>query len=580
MALTYTITHPVGGTTNFTINFPYIDTSNVKVEINGVAVTAFTFNGGATEVILDVATTAGDAVKVYRQTAGRVEGDAALLVDFVDGSILSETDLDKATQQLLYLTQEAEENGVANLPLDWEGNYNAQQKRITNLSGSISNDSDAVYKGYVDAIALYGGSVGIPQAWAKLQADFTVVGATTDYEIVLTNEVPSSDNEYLYIVAIDGVLQRPATDFILTEVNGTFTLKMLGWTDYATSTVISIQNFGVSRSVLKQPFTADTSADVGLTVKRKNTDVSHADLQQWTSDADVKLAGVDKDGAATFAGLTTTGTGATAFGGTLGAVGAADFDSTLNVDGASTLNTTSSTDLTATNSLTVGTGTDKVTVDVSGNTDITTGTLDVGGATTCDATLDVAGDTTLTGDLEVGGQITTAGTGGLYTEGSIVQVQHLSFSTNTATASVEADNVEITGFELAITPKHANSKMLIQVQWFGHTTHGAEGNDYGAAAIMFGIKRDSTVLASNLGRPMSPVDAHNDYDFPTTDILVESSSFTYLDLPASVSEQTYKVIASQDATGASTVRTNAGDASGNFPSISTITIMEIAGSTS
>jgi hypothetical protein len=577
MALTYTIWNSVsGGETNFTIDFPYIDTSNVKVAVNGDEITAFTFNTGATEIILDTATTSGDSIKVYRQTAGRAEGDADLLVDFVDGSVLSESDLDKATQQLLYLTQEAEENGVANLPLDWEGNYNAQEKRITNLSGSLVGDYDAVFKGYVDAIALYGGSAGIPQSWPRVGSDFTLVSGT-DYSANLTDPVPSSDNENLYIVSIDGTLQRPETDFTLTETNGTFTLKILGWDTYDTGSVVNIQNFGVSRNVIEQPFTADTSSDVAMTVKRKNSDSSHVDLQQWTDESDVKLAGVDKDGAATFSGITTTGTGATSFGGTLGAAGAVDFDSTLNVDGASTLTTTSSTDLTATNSLTVGTGTDKVTVDVSGNTDITTGTLDVGGATTLDSTLDVAGAASITGDLDVGGQITTSGTGGLYTEGSVVQVKHLSFSTNTYTENVENDDVEIEGFELDITPKHTNSKLLVQVQWFGHVTHGESGNDYGARAVMFGLKRGSTVLASNLGRPMNPVDAERDYA-SLNDNYIESAFFTYYDSPATVAEVTYKVTASQSPTGGSSVRTNAGNASGADGSVSTITIMEIAGS--
>lgn len=577
MALTYTVWNNVsGGLTNFTIDFPYIDTSNVKVAVNGDDITTFTFNGGATEIILDTATTAGDAIKVYRQTAGRVAGDADLLVDFVDGSVLSEADLDKATQQLLYLTQEAEENGVANLPLDWEGNYNAQEKRITNLSGELVGDYDVVHKGYIDAITLYGGSAGIPQSWPRLGSDFTLVSGT-DYEANLTDPAPSSDNENLFIVSIDGTLQRPESDFTLTETNGTFTLKIISWDTYNTGSVVNIQNFGVSRNVIGQPFTADTSADVALTIKRKNSDAAHVDLQQWTDESDVKLAGVDKDGAATFSGITTTGTGATSFGGTLGATGAVDLDTTLNVEGASTLTTTSSTDLTATNSLTVGTGTDKVTVDVSGNTDITTGTLDVGGATTLDSTLDVAGAVSITDDLDVGGQITTSGTGGLYTEGSVVQVKHLSFSTNTYTANVEADDVEISGFELAITPKHTNSKLLVQIHWFGHTAHGSGGNDYGSRAVMFGLKRGSTVLASNLGRPMNPVDAERDY-VGLTDNYIESAFFTYYDSPATVAEVTYKVTASQSSTGASSVRTNSGDSASSINSVSTITIMEIAGS--
>ena len=167
MALTYVTYTATAAQTDFTITFPYLDTTHVKVSINGVATTSFTVDvSGTPKVVLSSGAAAGETVKVHRETPGRTADLSTLLVDFQDGSVLSEADLDKVTNQLLYLAQEAEETGASSLPLDWDGNYHAQSKRIKNLSGDVTGDNDATTKAYVDGLSLYGGSVALPQSWA------------------------------------------------------------------------------------------------------------------------------------------------------------------------------------------------------------------------------------------------------------------------------------------------------------------------------------------------------------------------------------------------------------------------------
>ncbi|HCO13382.1 MAG TPA: hypothetical protein DIT46_04330, partial [Gemmatimonadetes bacterium] len=168
MALTYVTYTATAAQTDFTITFPFIDATHVKVDIDGTNTTAFTVDTtGTDKIVLTSGATAGETVKVYRVTPGRsADAGATLLVDFQDGSVLSEADLDKVCQQLLYVAQEAEETGASSLPVDWDGNYDAQSKRIKNLSGSVSGGNDATTKDYVDGLSLYGGSVSLPQSWA------------------------------------------------------------------------------------------------------------------------------------------------------------------------------------------------------------------------------------------------------------------------------------------------------------------------------------------------------------------------------------------------------------------------------
>ncbi len=362
MAITYTIYTATAAQTAFAVPFPFIDSAHIKVDINGTNTTAFTYNSGTTSVDLTSGATAGDKVKVWRETPGRSESAKILLVDFQDGSVLSETDLDKVTQQLLYLAQEAEETGASSLPLDWDDNYDAQSKRIKNLSGSVSGSNDATTKDYVDGLSLYGGSVSLPQSWAKVGSDFT--GTTGDCTLVLSSPVPSSDTDDLFVISLNGLTQRPTTDFTVTESGGVYTLTLKMGAETLTGTdVVNIMNFGVSRQWIKQPLKGDSASDVALTVQR-HTDGQAANLQEWVTEAatPVVLASVNEDGDASFVDVTASGnaavTGNTTVGGTLGVTGATTLSSTLGVTGATT-----------------------VTGGVSGNLNLLTGVLQFAGNT-------------------------------------------------------------------------------------------------------------------------------------------------------------------------------------------------------
>jgi len=378
MALTYVTYTAVADQTDFVFAFPYLDTTHVKCSIDGADTTAFTVDtSSGTKVVLTSGATAGETVKVYRVTPGRsAEAGATLLVDFQDGSVLSEADLDKVCQQLLYVAQEAEETGASSLPIDWDGNYDAQSKRIKSLSGTVSAGNDATTKDYVDGLSLYGGSVSLPQSWAKVGSDFT--GTTGNCTLILTSPIPVSDNEDLFVVSLNGLLQRPTTDYTVVESSGAYTITLImGGATLASGDVVNIMNFGVSRQWIKQPIKGDSASDVALTVQR-HTDGQAAKLQEWVTEAatPVVLASVNEDGDAAFVDVTASGnaavTGNTTVGGTLGVTAATTLSSTLAAGATTITGTTTSSD-----KLTVSSNG----ADISGNLNLLTGALQFVGNT-------------------------------------------------------------------------------------------------------------------------------------------------------------------------------------------------------
>jgi hypothetical protein len=139
----------------FAFSFPYIKTSHVVVEINqGPAggtnkwerTTAFTVSTSpSTRVVLDSAPNSLWKIRVLRDSDANVS-----LVDFANGSVLTETELDNAYLHNRYLAEEAEE-GVSGgtISKNDDGQFNADGLRLENLADPNSDD-DAVNKGYAD----------------------------------------------------------------------------------------------------------------------------------------------------------------------------------------------------------------------------------------------------------------------------------------------------------------------------------------------------------------------------------------------------------------------------------------------
>lgn len=149
-----------GSTATFAVPFDYLSKTHVGVKVDGVPV-AFTWDNANT-VRTFTAPAEGSVVEVRRTTPRDVR-----LVDFVDGSVLSEADLDVSSLQNLYLAQEAVDIAGGTLELLADGSYSAGYRRIARVAAPV-NDDDAVNRGYfnsytVPAVTYY---VGQAQGYA------------------------------------------------------------------------------------------------------------------------------------------------------------------------------------------------------------------------------------------------------------------------------------------------------------------------------------------------------------------------------------------------------------------------------
>lgn len=153
MPLSYNAYTATSGQTVFAFTFPVLANDHVKVAINGTDLTSNQYTvstSPSAQVTLTTGATAGQTVRVYRQTPGRVVGSAVNLVDFVNGSVLSEEELDKSNKQLLYLVQESEDTGSGALGPTFDGvNWDSVNKKIINVAAPTSG-GDATNKSYVD----------------------------------------------------------------------------------------------------------------------------------------------------------------------------------------------------------------------------------------------------------------------------------------------------------------------------------------------------------------------------------------------------------------------------------------------
>lgn len=90
-----------GTTQEFPISFPFISRTHISVTVAGVEAT-FSFNNDSQISISTPSVNAGDMVIIKRNTS-----DTTRLVDYVDGSNLTEADLDLDSKQAFYMAQEA-----------------------------------------------------------------------------------------------------------------------------------------------------------------------------------------------------------------------------------------------------------------------------------------------------------------------------------------------------------------------------------------------------------------------------------------------------------------------------------------
>lgn len=140
-------------------------------------------------------------------------------VDFVNNVSIDEADLDLAVQQNRFLIQEINTDIDNALKYDIVNDcWDAESRKICNLANAVSS-TDAVNLGQVNALISGGDAMDVGEG---LYDEANGDASTTIFE---PTDFPTTDiNAAKVFVSIDGVIQRPSTDYTYTLVSGTPTV--------------------------------------------------------------------------------------------------------------------------------------------------------------------------------------------------------------------------------------------------------------------------------------------------------------------------------------------------------------------
>ena len=148
-------------TTSFAFTFPYLDDSHVVVQVDQASVSGGAFDtktltddytiqtSPTSAIIFNSAPATGDRIRIKRDSASNTA-----LVDFENGSVLTEVELDRAYLHNLYLNEEIEEGSGKNvMTKNSAGNFEADLAKIVDLADPTLAQ-DAATKNYVDTRGL------------------------------------------------------------------------------------------------------------------------------------------------------------------------------------------------------------------------------------------------------------------------------------------------------------------------------------------------------------------------------------------------------------------------------------------
>jgi len=190
------------GTDNkdFAFSFPYLDDSHIVVQVDQASVSGGAFVTKTLTTDYTIVTSPSKLIRFVSAPASadriRIKRDSAsntALVDFENGSVLTEVELDRAYLHNLYLNEEIEEGSGKNTmtkdPVD--GNYDADLAKIKNLADP-TNPQDAVTKNYADT------------TFVDVAGDTMTGNLDMGANKVTSSAVPSTGNDLTNKTYVDG----------------------------------------------------------------------------------------------------------------------------------------------------------------------------------------------------------------------------------------------------------------------------------------------------------------------------------------------------------------------------------------
>jgi len=216
MANTYVDYTGDGSETDFNFSFPYIKTSHVAVEVNEgqgagglnkwvrkALTTDYTVETSPATLVRFVTAPASNVkVRILRDSDAN-EG----IVDFANGSVLTETELDNSYNHNRYLAEESEE-GITGGALTKRGgdHYDADGLKLENVADPDSDD-DAVNKGYAD------------NRYVDVAGDTMTGNLDMGANKVTSSATPSSGNDLTNKTYTDSTFVDVAGDTMSGELN-------------------------------------------------------------------------------------------------------------------------------------------------------------------------------------------------------------------------------------------------------------------------------------------------------------------------------------------------------------------------
>tara|TARA_R110002126_G_scaffold30693_1_gene100026 strand:- start:91 stop:2016 length:1926 start_codon:yes stop_codon:yes gene_type:complete len=241
MPNTYVDFTVAAGQTSFAFSFPYLDDTHVVVQVDdstGLSpggkfyiVTNYTLQTSPTSaVIMNTAPETGARLRIKRDSASDIA-----LVDFANGSVLTEVELDRSYLHNLYLNEEIEEGSGGNTMVkDDNGNFKGDKARIVDVADPV-DPQDVTTKNFtentyvnvsgdlmsgdlqmggnditgVDSVQGLNAPAGNSHAVNKQYADDTFVDAAGDN---MTGNLSMGTNNITSVASVQGLNNPGAND--------------------------------------------------------------------------------------------------------------------------------------------------------------------------------------------------------------------------------------------------------------------------------------------------------------------------------------------------------------------------------
>ena len=143
-----------GSTTSYVFTFPYLSQTDIRVTINSVLTTAWSFTGPQT-ILFTTAPANGSTIRIYRDTV--VD---SVYATFSSGSSIRAADLNQNFTQSIYLLQEVKDGSIlSDGQVPMVGNLNLGGYKIINLA-TPTLPTDAATKAYAEQVGVVDGSKG------------------------------------------------------------------------------------------------------------------------------------------------------------------------------------------------------------------------------------------------------------------------------------------------------------------------------------------------------------------------------------------------------------------------------------